>query len=459
MKSFDDLTNQALDQSTSQSFDHPITRPLVNSTTQSFNHSFIGNPPTWLMRSGITIIAFVLTILLIGSYFIKYPDKITSKGVLTAYHPPIDHFVKTSGVIDSLFITDGMKVEKGSKLLYIENDMNVTHLNQLMSFIDRYENIDHIPSFISLRLPYKLQMGELSDDYGRLVLAVEEFQSTLKQAGTFQQINTLKNEIVNNKKLQQIIEKDKNYTEEELALIEKDFGRNSSLNKEGVISDLDKEKSKGQLLQYQKTFNQTDQSLISNQIKNKQLELEIQRLTEERSVKVNDHIFKIKNIINDLRKNFRTWEETYYLKSKIDGMVNIKSDITKDRYISPELSIATIIPKQNSKEKYAKIIVPSANVGKITKGTSAIIRLDAYPYKEYGILKSKVRKISLLPDKDKEGNMQYEVHLALKEKMTSTYNYDLPYQPMASISADVITEDKSILERIFSQFLSLVKNE
>ncbi|MFM2394478.1 MAG: hypothetical protein RLZZ546_2460, partial [Bacteroidota bacterium] len=89
-------------------------------------------------------------------------------------------------------------------------------------------------------------MGELSDDYGRLVLAVEEFQSTLRQAGVFQQINTLKNEIVNNKKLQQVIEKDKNYTEEELALIEKDFGRNSTLNKEGVISDLDREKSRGQ---------------------------------------------------------------------------------------------------------------------------------------------------------------------------------------------------------------------
>jgi hypothetical protein len=65
----------------------------------------------------------------------------------------------------------------------------------------------------------------------------------------------------------------------------------------------------------------------------------------------------------------------------------------------------------------------------------------------------------MLPDHDKEGKIQYEVHLALKDKMISTYNYDFPYQPMASITADVITEDKSILERVFSQFLSLIKNE
>lgn len=440
----------------------PLANPrLANSqmATAEYNHSFIGNPPTWLMRSGITLIAFVMIVILIAAYFIKYPDKITSKGVITAYHPPIEHFTKIGGVIDSLFVKDGMEVKKGSKLLYLENDMNIVHLNALTAFINRYENVDHIAGFLSLKLPYKLQLGDLSDDYGRLILAIEEFQSTLRQAGVFKQINTLKNEIVNNKKLQQVIEKDKDYTQEELALIEKDFGRNSSLNKEGVVSDLDREKSKGQLLQYQKSYNQTDQNLIANQIKSKQLELEIQRLTEERTVKVNDHIFKIKNIINDLRKNHKKWEETYIVKAKIDGTANVKSDITKDRFIQPDIVIATIIPKLSSKEKYAQIVVPGTSVGKITKGTAAIIRLDAYPYKEYGILKSKVRKISLLPDKDKDGNIQYEVHLALKDKMISTYNYNLPYQPMASISADIITEDKSILQRIFHQLSDLIKNK
>jgi hypothetical protein len=101
-------------------------------------------------------------------------------------------------VIDSLYVKDGMEVSKGSKLLYLENDMNVFHLNHLSQFISRYENVGHISGFLNLKLPYKLQLGELSDDYGRLILAVEEFQSTLKQAGVFQQINTLKNEIVNN---------------------------------------------------------------------------------------------------------------------------------------------------------------------------------------------------------------------------------------------------------------------
>lgn len=82
--------------------------------------------------------------------------------------------------------------------------------------------------------------------------------------GVFEQIKTLKGEIANNKKLNEVIQKDQNFTKEELALIEKDYGRNKTLNVDGVVSDLDREKSNVQLLQYQKSFNQTNQTIIQN---------------------------------------------------------------------------------------------------------------------------------------------------------------------------------------------------
>jgi multidrug resistance efflux pump len=437
-------------------FNNSDTHSFNNS---SFNHSFIGNPPTYLMRSGITLIAFVIMVILIAAYYIKYPDKITAKGIVTAYHPPIEHYAKVPGIIDSLYVQDGMQVQKGMVLAYIENDMNVQDLTRLNAFIGSYESVSHVPQFLKIKIPYHLQLGELSDDYGRLVLEMEEFQSTLRQSGVFQQINTLKNEIVNNKRLQQVIQKDKTYTEEELALIEKDFGRNSTLNKEGVVSDLDREKSKGQLLQHQKSYNLTDQSLINNQIKSKQLELEVQKLSEERLVKVNQHIFTIKSTIHDLRKKQRIWEESYIIKAKTSGTASVKSGIAVDRYIKPDEAIATIVPTTGAKDKYVQLIVPSSSIGKIEKGTAAILRFDAYPYKEYGIVKTSVAKIALLLERNKEGKLLYEVHLHLREKIVTTYNHTIPCQPMASISADIITEDKSILERIFSQFLSLVKNE
>lgn len=38
----------------------------------------LGASPNWLLRAGITIILLVIVILLIGSWFFKYPDVLNS---------------------------------------------------------------------------------------------------------------------------------------------------------------------------------------------------------------------------------------------------------------------------------------------------------------------------------------------------------------------------------------------
>jgi hypothetical protein len=49
----------------------------------------IGKPPSWLLNYGISAVAWVVLLLLAMSYFIKYPDVVTAKVVLTTEHPPI----------------------------------------------------------------------------------------------------------------------------------------------------------------------------------------------------------------------------------------------------------------------------------------------------------------------------------------------------------------------------------
>ena len=45
------------------------------SGSQTEINDLIGNPPSWLLRSGITMVGIVTIIVLGGSYFFKYPDK------------------------------------------------------------------------------------------------------------------------------------------------------------------------------------------------------------------------------------------------------------------------------------------------------------------------------------------------------------------------------------------------
>ena len=44
---------------------------------------FIGAPPSWFLRYGISVIATALIVLIVMAYFIKYPDVVVAKVILT----------------------------------------------------------------------------------------------------------------------------------------------------------------------------------------------------------------------------------------------------------------------------------------------------------------------------------------------------------------------------------------
>jgi multidrug efflux pump subunit AcrA (membrane-fusion protein) len=85
---------------------------------------FIGRPPSIFLRFGITAIATVVIMLLAMSYFIKYPDIVTAKVVLTTENPPIRMLAKTGGRVSDILIKNNQWVEKGQILCVLENTAN-----------------------------------------------------------------------------------------------------------------------------------------------------------------------------------------------------------------------------------------------------------------------------------------------------------------------------------------------
>ena len=77
----------------------------------------LGEVPSWILRWGITTIASVIGILLIGSAVFKYPDVISSSMVLTGTTPAASVVAKTSGKLRSLSVKDNQFVSKGQMLL------------------------------------------------------------------------------------------------------------------------------------------------------------------------------------------------------------------------------------------------------------------------------------------------------------------------------------------------------
>jgi len=418
-------------------------------------NEIIGNIPGRFLYSGITMIAIVTATILIMSHFIHYPDKIVSTGTLTSDSPPIEVVSRTNGFIEEIIVKNGLYVEEGESLLYINNTTNKKEIDLFQEWIKKYEKIDESWQYLFLKFPEELQLGALQSDYSNLQLKYNELIRTQNDDIVFAKMKNIDREISKMKLLNNSERDVKGIYKEELALSKKDNDRQKTLLGDGIISEMDLEKSHTALLQMERQYESMENGIIQNNIRIEQLELEKLKLKEERANLIKNFQFSIAGILANVRSGIQNWTDTYSVQAPLSGTVAYMVNTKLKKSVQNGQPLLYISPDGNS-QNYISAIYPSLNIGKLSKGQKAIIKFDAFPYKEYGMVISEVTSISLLPEIDKEGKSNYEIIIPLSDTITTDYNKQIDIKPKMTATIEIITEDRSILQRIFDQFLSLI---
>ena len=87
-------------------------------------------------------------------------------------------------------------------------------------------------------------------------------------------------------------------------------------------------------------------------------------------------------------------------------------------------------------------------------GQKVNVRLDNYPFHEYGLLEGRVSKMGMLPD-----NNQYQIEVVFPDGLKTSYNNNLKFSPEMMGSAEIITADRRLIQRIFDSFIKLINRE
>ena len=148
-----------------------------------------------------------------------------------------------------------------------------------------------------------------------------------------------------------------------------------------------------------------------------------------------------------LKKAINDWEMLYVLQSSIKGQVSFMQIWVENQTITSGEQVFIIVPT-DSKNYIAKLKAPAQNSGKIKVNQDVNIRLANYPDREFGIIKGKIKSISLTPDK--EGNLLIDV--SLPNGIATSYDKKIVFHQEMSGTADIITEDLRLLERLLYQF-------
>lgn len=406
--------------------------------------------PHWMVRWGNSLFFILILMLFFISWFIKYPDIINAQVIITTEIPPQKEFARVSGKIDTFFVKNNQSVMKNETLAIIENTANYSDVFLLKSIIDTisiqkdkfYFPIDDLPILFIGDIENSYQLFE--NNYIKYILNKELNPFSYEVNANKFSTSELNRRLFN-------LQSQKELNSKELNFKKKDLVRSKALFSKGVISEKEYELKQLDFLQYERSYKNMNSSIsqlreaISNN-KRTSKGTEIAKVREEMTL--------LKNTIqsfNQLKKSIKDWEMRYLLISEINGKVSFLNFWSKNQTVNQGDLVFTIIPSENS-SYIAKLKTPAQNLGKVKIGQRVNIKLDNYPDYEFGVLQGEIKVISEISNK--EGI--YTIDVELPNELKTSYDKNIIFKQEMRGSAEIITEDLRLIERLFYQLKNFI---
>lgn len=416
----------------------------------------MGTPPAWIVRWGITIILLVVFVLLAGSFFYKYPDLIVARVTILSENPPVQVVARSDGKLVNIFIADKQKVSANQLLGIIENPANFEDVYQLARELDSIKGFFDEPQlFNNLAFDKEYSLGQNHSYYTSWISQLSDYQ-------TFVRFNTISQRILS---LEKQVADYRNYIEklrQQIAVLNKDyilatnqFKRDSTLHARKVMSDVDFEKSEATMLKQKYNYENAMTNLASTQITVNQL---IQQIKEQKVMSgetENKLLAVLKERYDNLVSQLKAWEQSFVLKTPVEGMVTFNNFWSVNQFVGNGNVVFTVVPFSEQKI-IGKAMVSLAGAGKVEVGQRVNIKLDNYPYMEFGLLEGKISNISMVPVVSENGGY-YTAEIELTQKLVTNYKKELPFNQEMQGAAEIITKDRRLIERLIDPLVSVFR--
>ena len=400
--------------------------------------------PHWVIRWGSLVVLIILLLLFSVSWMVKYPDIITTEITITTQIPPEKLVAKTSGKIETILINDKEIIREHTPLAVIENAANYKDVFLLKSITDTI-------SLSNSKFPFeKLQAAQLGEIENSFALFQKEYIASElnKNLQPYKVESSAQNfESKQLKERLQLLDGQKEINNSELQLIKTDVERYEKLFINGVISAQEIEKQRLVYLQAEKNY----KSLLSSISQLNSSINELKRSSKTTVLNENTTSINLERSVMQsfyqLKKAIKDWELNYVFRSSVKGTVSFLQIWSENQTINAGENMFSVIPS-TEKGYIGKVKAVAQNSGKLKIGQKVNIRLANYPDKEFGVIEGKLKTISLTPDK--VGNLLLDIELP--NGLKTSYKKKINFQQEMTGTADIVTEDLRLLERLLYQF-------
>ncbi len=407
--------------------------------------------PKNMLRWGNGMLLLLVILLFVISWFVKYPDILIAEAVITTKVPPQKEYSYTTAKIDSIFVKDQQIIHNKQIIAVLENPADYADVYHLKRICDSIQINTGQFRFPLEELPI-LFLGEIEASFALFESNYEQYELN-KQLLPFEKEKTYKRYSLSQLQFRlESFQSQFRLNKAELNFKRKDKDRYKSLFEKEIVSAQEYE-------QKQLDYLQAERSLQSLGIQISQLKESIEQTKFSSNTTQIDQTKEEKKLLRNvirsfqqLKKAIKDWEQKYIFKSAIDGRVTFLDVWAKNQWVQAGQHVFTIVPKQNT-EFIAKLKIPAFNSGKLKVGQEVYLKLINYPENEFGALNGVLNGISLTPNAEN----QYLLDVVITSPLITSYNKEIPFTQEMQATAEIITDDLRLIQRLFYQFNELSK--
>lgn len=407
----------------------------------------IGIIPGKGARYVLCIVSVLVFLLLLLGYVIKYPVVISGEIRIITQNSPARLVAKTSGKIRLYLSRLGQKVKEGDIIATVGTSTKSENIIFLDSLLKTFSVLDTIGK--NIQFPTDLNFGELNSVYYEFIDSYNELKDKysyklylLKEGSLNRKIETCRKSIDLMKNQMEIRQKQLDYLKRELS-------RDSLSFQLETLSERDIDTRNNQYNQYVESYINLEAAYNSEESTLAELLNQKDQLAVEKNRYLNTLKLHYVNSYNTLVAAVLQWKEQYAFVAPFTGYLEYLGFWQEASFIAAGTEIFSIIPEENP--VIGQMQVPTFGAGKIVAGQDVSIKLNDYPYLEYGTLEGKVNSISKVTNKMAidQNNDMYLLIIDIPKGLVSKFGTDIKFKYEMKGIADIKTAKRRLIERLF----------
>lgn len=413
-------------------------------------------PPHPLLRTILYCLIFLIVFTVVWAYFCKIDIITAGQGKII---PAGD--VKTiqsseKGTVIKLNVDSGQIVKAGDILVVLESEYTESDINKLKEDIEFYKlRISREQTFYKMlnsglkeqipleKLDYNPPQDvtdELDIEQSRQLLW-QEWQSTIAK------LMTLEATMLSKEQEKEISLNKTHQLEATIKIIKEKLETYTKLYKKKAVARME-------YLEFREKFINTYYELETEKKKDLQLDAEIAEARSNlESYKSETYLKTLEKIRQDKKDLFSAEQELHkattlngknIIRSSIDGVVHEMQIHTIGAVVTPAQVLMQIVPIDQKLE--AEVYVKNEDIGYLRKGQTAEVKVNTFPFAEYGVLEGTVEKISGDAIDDERLGLVYKLVISLNNNTLHKDGETYKIVPGMAVVAEVKTGTRRVLD-------------